>query len=142
MGAVNSNYSPASDKSLGQNGVNEDRGQSIENDREFKAHIYQQLVDLQPFLSADSQVAVLVQHEQDEESLEDGAEKEYALTLVATLGDYRLEAEGRDSDVYEAFSIAKQGMLEQLEEYYSMAVDTTERDAEIQTLLEGGHTIH
>lgn len=111
---------------------------TVENDREFKAHIYQQLVDLQPFLSPDSQVAVLVQQDQDE--LED--EDAYALTLVATLGDYRLESEGRDADLYEAFSIAKRKMLQQLEEWYNAAIDSTERDEQINTLLDGGYTIH
>jgi hypothetical protein len=58
---------------------------SVESDLELKAHIYQQLVDLQPYLSPESQIAVLVQQEVDED-----AHEEHVLTLVATLGDYRL----------------------------------------------------
>ncbi len=112
---------------------------AIENDREFKAYIYQQLVDLQPFLEPESQISVLVQLEQDEAS-ENGMT--IILSLVATIGDYKLEAEGRHGDMYEAFSLAKQAMVHELEEYYNAAVDATERDAEIQTLLAGGYTIH
>lgn len=111
---------------------------SIENDRELKAHIYQQLVDLQPYLAPESQIAVLVQVESDE----DGENVEHILTLVASLGEFKMEVEGRDADIYEAFALAKQNMLRQLEEWYSVAVDTSERDAEIQSVIEGRHMIH
>ena len=110
----------------------------IENDREFKAHVYQQLVDLQPFLSPESQVSVLVQVEKDEES----AAVEYALSLVATLGDYRIEVEGRAEDLYVALGLAKQRMVEQLDDVYGSSIDSTEREAQIQTLLQGGMTLH
>ena len=111
--------------------------QSIESDREFKAHIYQQLVDLQPFLSPDSQIAVLVQ--QDEEEQDDHG---IGLTLVATFGDYKLEAEGRDENAYKAFGIAKQRMLDQIEEYCNAAIDSSDREEEIQNLMSGASTVH
>jgi ribosome-associated translation inhibitor RaiA len=112
---------------------------AIENDREFKAHIYQQLVDLQPFLEPESQISVLVQIEQDETS-ETGTT--IALTLVASIEDYKIEAEGRSADMYEAFGFAKQGMMVELEEHHNASIDTNARNAEIQTLLAGGFTIH
>jgi ribosome-associated translation inhibitor RaiA len=107
----------------------------LEDDREFKAHIYQQLVDLQPFLAPDSQVAVLVQP--SEENAED-----FTLTLVTNLGEYRIEAEGDAPDVYDAFDIAKERMLEQLEEAMNSAIDPAEREAEIQSYLDGSHLLH
>jgi ribosome-associated translation inhibitor RaiA len=110
----------------------------IENDREFKAHVYQQLVDLQPFLSPESQVSVLVQVEKDEEK----SGVDYVLSLVATLGEYRIEVEGRDEDLYIALRLAKQKMVEQLDDVYGSAIDSTEREVEIQTLLQGGNTLH
>lgn len=113
-------------------------GQNLENDREFKAHVYQQLVDLQPFLAPDSQVAVLVQQESDSEKPK---KSEYTLTLVTTMGDYKLEAEGRDSDLYTALGIAKRKMLDQLEEWVNTS-DSDERDAQIEAYLDGSHTIH
>ena len=109
-----------------------------ENDREFKAHVYQQLVDLQPYLAPESQIAVLIQHDEDEPEEND----EVALTLVATLGEYKIESEGRDENLYEAFGIAKKRMIEQLEELYAVAVDSSERDAQIQSLIEGRHLVH
>ncbi|MEK7356948.1 MAG: hypothetical protein AAB250_10890 [Bdellovibrionota bacterium] len=116
----------------------EESAAAIENDRELKAHIYQNLVDLQPFLAPESQIAVLVQIESDE----DGTNPENVLTLVATLGEFRMESEGRDFDIYEAFAIAKNKMLDQLEIWFAESVDTSERDAQIQSVIEGRHMIH
>lgn len=113
---------------------------AIENDREFKAHVYQQLIDLQPFLSPESEISVLVQIEQNEK--EPAQNPEHVLTLVATLGDYRLEIEGRHADLYHALGIAKRKMVEQLEEIYSAAIDSDDRDEEIQGLLSGANTLH
>ena len=45
----------------------DDSIEAIENDREFKAHVYQQLIDLQPFLSPESQIAVIVNHGRDDD---------------------------------------------------------------------------
>jgi ribosome-associated translation inhibitor RaiA len=112
-------------------------GLNVENDPELKAYIYQNLVDLQPYLAPESQVSVLVGQEDGEEG-----ETEHSLTLVATLGDYRLEAEGQNPDIYEAFMLAKRKMLSQLEEWYVSSIDSSERDNEIQAVLEGRHMIH
>ena len=106
---------------------------SIENDREFKAHIYQQLVELQPYLSADSQVAVMVEQESDEN---------VSLTLVTTWGDYRVESEGKDSNMYSAFGIAKRKLVQQLDDWYNSAVDSNERDSQIDSLLDGSSQVH
>lgn len=111
---------------------------SVENDPELKAYIYQHLVDLQPFLAPESQIAVMIgKNERD-----DGSANEHALTLVATLGDFSLEAEGQDEDVYQAFILAKRKMLTQLEDWYASSVDTNERDNEIQAVIENRHQIH
>lgn len=111
---------------------------AVENDPELKAFIYQHLVELQPFLAPESQISVLV----GQNLGVDGGVSEHALTLVATLGEYRLEAEGQDEDVYEAFILAKRRMLVQLEDWYASSVDTNERDKEIQAVIEGRHLVH
>ncbi|MES2854938.1 MAG: hypothetical protein V4692_03690 [Bdellovibrionota bacterium] len=110
---------------------------AVEKDLELKAHIYQQLVELQPYLSPESQIAVLVQQEADEDDNE-----EHVLTLVATLGDYHLETEGRNINVYEAFGIAKRKMVQQLDEWYASVVDATNRDEIIQSVIEHRHLVH
>lgn len=111
-------------------------GFSLENDPELKAYIYQHLVDLQPYLAPESQIAVLVGQ------ADDGGTSEHALTLVATLDGYRLETEAQDEDIYEAFLLAKRKMLQQLEEWYASSIDTNERNNEIQAVLEGRYLIH
>jgi ribosome-associated translation inhibitor RaiA len=116
----------------------EDTIAAVENDRELKAHIYQGLVDLQPYLAPESQIAVIVQIECDE----DGSNAENVLTLVASLGEFRMECEGRSDDIYEAFDLAKTKMLDQLEAWFADSVDTSERDAQIQSVIEGRHMIH
>lgn len=132
---------PVAPPALSDNAV-----EAIQNDREFKAHVYQQLVDLQPFLSPDSQVAVIVNIGQDDEADDDevseNLETNYALTLIATLGDYRLEAQGRNADLYEALGIAKRKMLQQLDEVFNSAIDSNERNSEIDDLMQGKLTIH
>ena len=121
---------------------------AIENDREFKAHIYQQLVELQPFLQTDSQISVLVQLEANraetnqESVLESEGEPTVVLCLVATMGDLRLESEGRNNDIYEAFHLAKLGMIQELEDYHDSSVDSLDRESKIQSLLSGANTIH
>ncbi len=115
------------------------RAADNETDREFKAHIYQHLIEFQPFLASDTQMTVFVHQEQPEDIDEN---PEYVLTLVATMDEYRLETEGRDTNAYQAFSIAKTRMKMQLEEWLNFAVDQSERDAQIQSVIEGCQTLH
>lgn len=122
-----------------QNLVRSTQG-AIENDREFKAHIYQQLAELQPFLSEEAQISVAIQVEKDA-NLPD-SKTECALRLVATLGDFRLEAEGRDADHYTALDIAKRKMFGQLTAVHGASIDSRERNAQIQALARGELTIH
>jgi ribosome-associated translation inhibitor RaiA len=114
----------------------------VGKDREFKAHVYQQLVDLQPFLSPESQVTVVVKVAADEKDSRTGLDEDYQLTLVANLGDHRLETEGRNADLYEALGIAKRKMLQQLDDVYGSVIDANERSSEIDALLKGELTIH
>ncbi len=78
----------------------------IEGDREFKAHVYQQLLDLQPFLSEESQVSVAIQVSEPADETNRGTkavtEKApiYTLTLHANLGEFQIDAEGRDTNRY------------------------------------------
>jgi ribosome-associated translation inhibitor RaiA len=111
----------------------------VENDREFKAHIYQQLAEMQPYLASDSQIAVMVQQDKPEDRNKPAYE--YTLTLVTTFGEYKVESEGKAADIYEAFGLAKRRMMDILDEWYSTA-DTSERDAQVQSVIEGTHTLH
>lgn len=110
----------------------------IEVDREFKAHIYQQLVELQPMLSGNSEISVQVQIEKDEKT---GA-LIYEMKLVANIDEGRIESSGRAGDIYSSLSTAKQNMMGQLKGIYNIILDTSEREEEIQGILEGKRNLH
>ena len=104
------------------------------NDREFKAHLYQQIFELQPYFTSDSQVSV----ELDQENLTD----EVSLTLSTTWGGNRVDVKGRGDDVYTALTDAKSNLLRQIEEWYGEAIDSRVRDAEIRAIQDGSLLVH
>lgn len=117
-----------------------------ESDREFKAHIHQQLVDLQPYLSGSSQVAVIVQMaDQDGDVIEVSSaarptEDEaavYLVTLSASLGDARVESHGHDADLYSAFGKAKEALVSHLAEWTESEQDAQERETQIRAFADG-----
>lgn len=105
-----------------------------EMDPELKAYIYQHLMDMQPYLLANAQVAVLVTRAEDDES--------HLVTLVATLNEGRMEAEGQHEDIYEAFNKAKVTMIHQLAEIQNSMIDPAEREVEVRAALDGTYTLH
>jgi ribosome-associated translation inhibitor RaiA len=123
----------------------------VEADRELKAYIYQQLVELQPYLIADSQMAVTVQQivpgkeeqpvaaPENDDTPQPG---DYLVKLVTTIEDGKLTAEGIGDDVYDAFCAAKGAMVEQLSQLQNALMDPSEREEEIQSYLDGSRTIH
>lgn len=118
-------------------------GTSHEMDPELKAYIYQHLMDIQPYLLANAQVAVLVQRADDDEvSQSENEDPDYVVTLVATLNEGRMEAEGQHGDIYEAFNKAKDAMIHQLAEIQNSMMDPAEREVEVRAALNGTYTLH
>jgi len=130
--------------------------QETEADRELKAFIYQQLTELQPYLIADSQMAVTVQQVAhvpayeldqqegpeipDENALKVGS---YVVKFVTTLEDeHNLVAEGSSLNVYEAFESAKLAMMQQLTELQNALIDQAEREEEVESYLNGSRNLH
>jgi ribosome-associated translation inhibitor RaiA len=113
---------------------------NLQADRDFKAHIYQQLAELQPYIATDSHIAVAVKVEADSKNPE--SQPEYSLRLHTKLGDFKLEAEGRDADYYNALAVAKEKMRQQLNELHSASIDSRERNAAIHALVRGHLTLH
>lgn len=133
-----------------------------ESDRELKAYIYQQLAELQPYLFADSQLAVSVQQvvskkkdaaadlqdnlESNLESNEDPRPGDYVVRLTATLENPiergKLTSEGHGASVYDAFRAAKSTMMEQLVQLQNATVDQADRDEEVRSYLDGSRTLH
>lgn len=117
-------------------------GTSHEMDPELKAYIYQHLMDIQPYLLANAQVAVLVQRAEGETSQIENDEQDFLVTLVATLNEGRMEAEGQHEDIYEAFNKAKESMIHQLAEIQNSMMDPAEREVEVRAALNGTYTLH
>jgi ribosomal subunit interface protein len=107
-------------------------------DRELKAYIYQQLMDIQPYLVTNSQVAVTVSLKNKNSK----KKKQFLVTLNAKIENGEMAAEGQDGDVYQAFGKAKELMMLQLAELQNSLMDPAERELEVQTALAGGYTIH
>lgn len=121
--------------------VKQASGTSHEMDPELKAYIYQHLMDIQPYLLANAQVAVLVTRAEEDSQIEND-DKDYLVTLVATLNDGRMEAEGQHGDIYEAFNKAKDTMIHQLAEIQNSMMDPAEREVEVRAALDGTYTLH
>jgi ribosome-associated translation inhibitor RaiA len=155
----------------------------VETDRDLKAYIYQQLVELQPYLSTDSQMAVTVQQVLPADALQahpgqtnarareqthkqarektlaqtsgKGGKKQrrqvklkkknpdiFVVTLSTKIEGGRLKAEGHSSNVYEAFSEAKDIMMQQLSQIQNALIDSAAREEEIQSYLNGSRVLH
>lgn len=124
------------------NTVVKSNGSSHEMDPELKAYIYQHLMDIQPYLLANAQVAVLVQRAEADDSHSEDEETDFLVTLVATLNEGRMEAEGQHGDIYEAFNKAKETMIHQLAEIQNSMMDPAEREVEVRAALNGTYTLH
>ncbi len=127
---------------LRETAVNQSSGTSHEMDPELKAYIYQHLMDIQPYLLANAQVAVLVTRPEDDEADAETDEPDYLVTLVATVDEGRMEAEGQHGDIYEAFNKAKETMIHQLAEIQNSMMDPAEREVEVRAALNGTYTLH
>lgn len=124
-----------------------------ETDRELKAYIYQQLVELQPYLVTDSQMAVSVQQvvsknggnvaKFDPDDTHDSPQPgDYLVKLTTTVDDGKLIAEGHGGNVYEAFGEAKTAMVSQLSQLQNAVIDQNDRDEEVDSYLDGSRTLH
>jgi ribosome-associated translation inhibitor RaiA len=146
---------------------NRNQPEAASDDLDLKAYIYQQLADLQPYLIADSQMAVSVhqvsaveevdvneldaeeQHEIELEEIEEEPTEDmqpevgdYVVRLTTTLEGGKLVAQGHGEDVFEAFGVAKGAMVQQLSQLQNALMDQSERDTEIQNYLNGSKTLH
>ena len=121
-----------------------------ETDRELKAYIYQQLVDLQPYLVDDSQMSVTVQKiisNKGAASVEviDKTKPQpgdFLVTLATSIEDVKISSEGHGRSVFDAFAVAKGTMLLQLNELQNILADQSDRDEEIKSYLDGSRVIH
>ena len=100
--------------------------------RELNAYIYQQLLEVQPFLSPNTQIAVTVQQKKSE----------FAVTLAAKIATGILKVIGSDDDVYHAVRIAKAQMIDYLAELQDAFTDSHERESQITAMMNGSQNLH
>ena len=123
------------------------------DDREFKAHIYQQLISLQPYLSSETELSVgilRVNQNGDEcaaEAVIDAmANADYLLTLTVSLGGAHVVSQGQASDPFLAFDRARDGLLAHLIDWNESARDPRERERQIRVFADaagsGARMVH
>lgn len=116
----------------------------FETSPEVRSFIYQQLVDLEPYLSASTQVNVitknplgLVVHLESEgiDIPKSKLKKMHRVAIIITDEGAKLEAEGLHEDLIEAVIVAKKKLLSQLGEIQDSVQTQQERVAEINHAL-------
>lgn len=110
----------------------------FEADPEVKAHVYQQLTDLEKFSISASSMVVLMRKTPASKS----GRSTFAVDLVVSFGASRLESSGRAHNVFEAVNRAKFEMEQQLQEVQNALISSQDREIAIQSLLYGTGRIH
>ena len=132
------------DRVDGQNGVQQAQVivhldlSGVENESEFRAHVYQQVFELEPFLIPASQILVLGKRVM----AEDGRDPEFLATLVTTIGNQRLQAQSRNASFFAALTNAKNGLVQALNNFANQTGDTHQRNWTIDSMLKGELTLH
>jgi ribosome-associated translation inhibitor RaiA len=91
---------------------------NIEAEPEFKAHVYQQLLELQPLLAGNAHVAVCVRR----------GPNEYRAALKIAIEGSVIEALGQDANLYIALSKSREALAARLLACRDLAQDSRERD--------------
>jgi len=119
--------------------------QLLEKSPEVKSYIYQQLMEFEPYVTADTIVAVVAK---DPKKLAiqfeaDGKHEEiknlpmmYRIAIVLKEGETKIQDEGLATDIFEAIKIAKEKLLVRLQEIQDSVVSKSERLQQIHAALQ------
>lgn len=95
----------------------------IETSPEVKSYIYQQLVDFQPYVTPDTLVYVIARNPTEVPDGTDAEEFElpeesykHRIAIILQEGETTIEAEAYHDDIYYAIRLAKDSLLERLNE--------------------------
>jgi ribosomal subunit interface protein len=107
---------------------------------DLKAHVYQQLTDLEKYSVPATSMMVVMRKSVPTKK----GNSVYAVNLVVNVGDTTLEAQGRARNVFAAVSRAKDEMEAQLNAVQNSLVNSKQRDLQIRVLMQGSgsNTIH
>ena len=92
---------------------------------DLKAYMYQQIYDFKPFFVEDSQVGIFLKQDPDEDNFE--------VTFRLSGGGTFVECSGRASNIIDATSKAKKGLLEHLNALMNRVVSAEEQGHDIES---------
>lgn len=112
--------------------------ESFETEPELKAHIFQLISELEPYLLPGSHVAVFVNSKAIKEGLQ------FLVTLSLTTDGARIEAKGISENVYDAATEAKNALMRKFDSIQEAVVNPQERENEIKSIVKnkGSHILH
>lgn len=117
----------------------------LEQDPEVKSFIYQQIVDLEPFVTEKTVVAFIAKDAKklasrfEQEGIEMKAKdlkKLHRIAIVLSEDGTQIEAEAYDIDIFQAIAKAKEAMVTQLIQIQENVISQQERIAAINQLLQ------
>lgn len=117
----------------------------LEQNSEVKSYIYQQLMEFEPFVTAETVVAVVARDPRkltmqfETEGKNDLIEKlpsMYRIAIVLKEGDTKIQEEGLSEDIFEAIKDAKQKLLLRLQAIHDSVISKSERLQQIHNALQ------
>ncbi len=128
--------------------------QLIETDSEVKSYIYQQVAELNPYVTADTVVMVIARdprdlkidpQETDEENIrhiKELSEYKHRIAIILQEDGASLEAEAYHDDIFEAIKLAKTGLLERLVELQNEVDKDLKSDDRYKVALKNNRQLH
>lgn len=112
--------------------------EAIETEPELKAHIFQLISEIEPYLLPGSHVAVFLNKG------DTGDGPQFTITLSLTSDGARVEAKGYSENVYDAATEAKNALLRKFDSIQDSVVNPQDRENEIMSIVKnkGSHILH
>jgi ribosome-associated translation inhibitor RaiA len=117
----------------------------LETDPEVKSYIYQQIAELEAFVTEDTIVSVIardprklaIQLETDGKEIPlDKLRKMHRVAIVLKEGDTQIQEEGLHENVFEAIRAAKNALLQRLAAIQDQVITNQDRMAQINDALQ------
>ncbi len=117
----------------------------LEKSPEVKSYIYQQILEFEPFVTADTVIAVIARdpkklmlqlESEGKTELIEKLPKMYRIAIILKEGDTKIQDEGLADDIFEAIKIAKEKLLVRLQAIHDTVISKSERLQQIQNALQ------
>ncbi|MEK6773050.1 MAG: hypothetical protein AABY64_03845 [Bdellovibrionota bacterium] len=117
----------------------------LEKSPEVKSYIYQQILEFEPFVTADTVIAVIARdpkklmlqlESEGKTELIEKLPKMYRIAIILKEGDTKIQDEGLADDIFEAIKIAKEKLLVRLQAIHDSVISKSERLQQIQNALQ------